>query len=456
MNLDDAQVFLHHGGFDYVRFEQTDLHGLTRAKTVPAGHFRHFAETGLNFFGGLLGLDAQSGVAPDTGYMAERHFQDHLIRPDLSTLAPIPWLPRTARVLAEPSWYDGTPAAAAPRFLLRRLLDRLGELGYALRSGLEYEFYLANAATREPVFEGIQIFWALRNDFDPPFMQRLLDGLRATGIDIITSNAEYGPGQMEINFSPSMGAAAADRAFIFKNAVKEMALQGIDGRRYMASFMTKPYADAAASGCHFHHSLFQRESGANAFFDAEAEDGLSTVARHWIGGQLAHAPALAALVAPTVNCAKRYKLWSFAPMNATWGYEDRTVAVRVKGARGADTHIENRMPGAASNPYIVAAAIIAAGLDGLARRIEPPPPTPDVAYVDESAPALPQRLDDSLEALTADTALHEYLGEEFITLFGAVKRFEIEKARDALPEYSSAEWPDTVTEWERQNLFEYL
>jgi glutamine synthetase len=456
MNLDDAQVFLHHGGFDYVRFEQTDLHGLTRGKTVPAAHFRRFAENGLNFFGGLLGLDAQSGVAPDTGYMAERHFQDHLIRPDLNTLAPIPWLSRTVRVLAEPSWYDGTPAAAAPRYLLRRLLDRLAEQGYALRSGFEYEFYLADAATREPVFEGIQIFWVVRNEFDPPFILRLLDGLRATGIDIITSNAEYGPGQMEINFAPATGVAAADQAFIFKNAVKEMALQGIDGRRYMASFMTKPYGDAAASGCHFHHSLLDRESGANAFYDADAEDGLSTVARHWIGGQLAHAPALAALVAPTVNCAKRYKLWSFAPMNVTWGYEDRTAAVRVKGTRGEETRLENRMPCAASNPYIVGAAILAAGLDGMARQIEPPPPTPDVAYVDESAPVLPQRLDDALEALVADTTLREYLGEEFITLYCAVKRFEVEKAREALPEYSSAEWPDTVTDWERQNLFEYL
>jgi glutamine synthetase len=463
MNINDAQSFLHDGGFEYVRFEQTDLHGLTRAKTVPEPHFRRFTENGLNFFGGLLGLDAQSGVAPDTGYMAERHFQDHLVRPDLDTLAPIPWLSRTARVLTEPSWYDGTPAAAAPRFLLRRLLDRLAERGYTLRSGFEYELYLADAVTREPVFEGIQIFWAVRNDFDPPFIMRLLEGLRATGIDIITSNAEYGPGQMEINFAPAMGVAAADQAFIFKNAVKEMALQGADGRgleaasrRYMASFMTKPYVDQAASGCHFHHSLLARDSGANAFADATSDDGLSTVTRHWIGGQIEHARALAALVAPTVNCAKRYKLWSFAPMNATWGYEDRTVAVRVKGARGQETHLENRMPCTASNPYIVAAAILAAGLDGLERQIEPPPPTAGIAYDDEQSTKLPQRLEESLDALEADTVLRDYLGEEFMTLFLAVKRFEVDKARAALPEYGSTEWPDIVTDWERQNLFEYL
>jgi glutamine synthetase len=220
--------------------------------------------------------------------------------------------------------------------------------------------------------------------------------------------------------------------------------------------MTKPYADAAASGCHVHHSLLERESGANAFADANAADGLSILARHWLGGQLAHARALAALVAPTVNCAKRYKLWSFAPMNVSWGYEDRTTAVRVKGGRGQETRLENRMPCAGSNPYIVAAAILAAGLDGLEREIEPPPPSAGIAYDDEGSTPLPQRLEESLEALGKDTVLREYLGEEFIKLLCAVKRFEIEKARAALPEYDSAEWPDIVTDWERQNLFEYI
>src|SRR5262249_10814389 len=154
------------------------------------------------------------------------------------------------------------------------------------------------------------------------------------------------PGQMEINVAPLVGLAAADQAFVFKNAVKELALL----RHYVASFMTKPYADQSASGCHYHHSLLRRDGGENAFADVDAPDGLSSVARQWIGGQMAHAGAVAAIAAPTVNCTKRYRLYSFAPMNVTWGYEDRTAALRVKGARGAETHLENRMPCAGSSP----------------------------------------------------------------------------------------------------------
>jgi glutamine synthetase len=220
--------------------------------------------------------------------------------------------------------------------------------------------------------------------------------------------------------------------------------------------MTKPYADQSASGCHYHHGLLRRDSGANAFADPDAEDGLSPVARHWIAGLLAHAPALTAIAAPTVNCAKRYKRYSFAPMNVTWGHEDRTAALRVKGARGAETHLENRMPCAGSNPYLVLAAVVAAGLDGVERELEPPPPTAAMAYADESATKLPATLDAALSAFEEDQTLGASLGEEFVKLFLAVKRHEIQKARTAMPEYSRADWPDVVTDWERENLFEYL
>jgi glutamine synthetase len=450
--IQEVEARLASEGFEYVRFEQPDLHGLSRGKTVPAGHFRHYAEHGLNFLGGLLGLDLQGGVAPGTGYLEERNFADSLIFPDLATLAVVPWAERTVRVLADPRWYDGQPLQAAPRHLARRQLERLEGLGYALRSGFEYELYLADAETRAPAFQGIQIFWTVRNNFDQGFVTGLLDSLRATGVDIITSNVEYGPGQMEINFAPRPGLAAADQAFVFKNAVKEIAQQ----HGYTASFMTKPYADQSASGCHYHHSLLHGDGGDNAFFDPDGPGGLSELARHWIGGQMAHAGALAALVAPTINCAKRYKLYSFAPMNVTWGHEDRTAALRVKGARGRETHLENRMPCGGSNPYLVLAAVVAAGLDGIQRRLEPPPPTAAMAYVDQESPRLPATLDEAVAAFERDETLGACLGEEFVKLFLAVKRHEIHKARSAIPEYGRADWPDVVTDWERENLFEYL
>jgi glutamine synthetase len=450
-DIDEAEGYLAEQGFDYVRFEQPDLHGLSRSKTVPARHFRHYAGNGLNFVGAVLGFDAQGGVAAGTGYLEERKFADSLLFPDLSTFAPVPWAERTARVLADPQWYDGSPLRAAPRHLAKRMLGQVGDMGYTVRSGIEYELYLVDATSGRPVFEGINMFWTVRNNFDHGFVNGLLDALHATGVDVITSNAEYGPGQMEINYAPATGIRAADDAFVFKNAVKELAQQ----HGLMASFMTKPYADQSASGSHYHHSLLDRD-GRNAFADPGTPDGLSALARHWIGGQMAHAPALAAIAAPSVNCTKRYKLFSFAPMNVTWGYEDRTAALRVKGARGAETHLENRMPCAGSNPYLVMAAVLAAGIDGAERGLEPPPPTAQVAYVDETATRLPRTLDDAVAAFEADGALRDRLGEEFVHLFLAVKRHEIAKARAAIPDYDQPEWPDVVTPWERENLFEYL
>ncbi|HEX6508928.1 MAG TPA: glutamine synthetase family protein [Chloroflexota bacterium] len=452
MDISEAAHYLEERDLDFVRFEQTDLHGMSRSKTVPASHFSTFAKRGLNFFGGLLGLDLQAGVAPGTGYMDERRFQDQLLRPSLDTIGPVPWMGRTARVIGEPCWYDGTPAQAGPRWLLRQMLSRLEGMGYLVLSGFEYEVYIVDAESRQPVFDGIQIFWTLRNSWDPIFMTDLLDSMTAAGVDIITENAEYGPGQLEINYAPATGVAAADKAFTFKNGLKEMAQQ----YGYMASFMTKPYADGSASGCHYHHSLLRVDGGENAFHDPDDPDGLSRLARHWIGGQIAHARGLTGLVSPTVNCAKRYRLYSFAPMNATWGFEDRTAAIRIKGLRGEDTHVENRTPGAASNPYLVAAAVLAAGIDGITRELEPPRPTEGIAYTNETAAPLPTTLDESLTALEEDTALQEYLGHEFMQLFLAVKRHEIAKAREAVEEYGTEEWPNTVTDWERQNLFEYL
>jgi glutamine synthetase len=271
-------------------------------------------------------------------------------------------------------------------------------------------------------------------------------------VDIITANAEYGPGQQEINFAPGWGIAAADAAFSFKQGVKEIARQ----HGYVASFMTKPFIDQSASGCHFHHSLYRGSDGANAFDDPAGSDGLSDVARQFIAGQIAHAPALTALFAPTVNCAKRYRFYSFAPTNATWGLENRTVGLRIKGVRGAHTHVENRIPCAASNPYLVLAGVIAAGIDGIRKSLVPPAPVSGIAYGMEGVADLPITLGAALDALEADTVLREALGEEFIHLFVAVKRHEIAKARAALADFDTPGFRDTVEKWERDELFEFL
>ena len=327
-------------GIEFIRFEQTDTHGISRSKTIPVRHFRSFAESGLNFLLGQLGFDVQGGVAPATGYLEDLGFPDSRILPDLSTYAALPWADKTARVLCEPHFQDGRPALAAPRTVARRALAELETLGYRLYSGFEYEFYLVDAATRQPPFPGIQIFATLRNNFDEALVYQILRDMTALGVDIITANAEYGPGQMEINFAPAHDIVAADHAFTFKNGLKEIAQRN----GMMASFMTKPYADQSANGCHFHHGLIDVATGSNAFRTPDGSPQLTDLGRWWLGGLIAHTSALVAFAAPTVNCGKRYKLFSFAPTNATWGDENRTVGFRMKGLGGASAHIENRLP----------------------------------------------------------------------------------------------------------------
>jgi glutamine synthetase len=450
MDLTEIQKLLRDKGVEFIRFEQTDTHGISRSKTIPVKHFEYFANNGLNFLLGQLGFDAQAFVAAGTGYLEELGFPDSHIKPDFDTVQVLPWADKTARILCEPYYLDGRPAMAAPRLVVKKLLSELQAMGYRLLSGFEYEFYLVDAATHQPPFPGIQIFATLRNNFNQELVYDILRSMAAVGVDIITANAEYGPGQMEINFSPAWNIAAADHAFTFKNGVKEIALQ----HGMIASFMTKPRIGQSASGCHYHQSLWQGDK--NAFVDNSREDGLSDICRYFLAGQLAHAEAICALAAPTVNCAKRFKLFSFAPTNATWGIENRTTGLRIKATRDESTHVENRFGCAASNPYLLMAASLAAGIDGLKSRLEPPPPVTGVAYGREGVVNLPIRLEDSLDAFEKDKVLQEALGSEFVRLFLAVKRHEISKAAAAISNYNAPEFYNCVDDWERAEYFEFL
>src|SRR5262249_24995834 len=182
MDLADIGRAIAEGQIEFVRFEQSDTHGIARSKLIPARHVARFAEDGLNFLLGHLGFDAQAGVAMGTGYLEDLGFPDSRIYPDPSTLRVLPWLDSTARLICEPRFYDGRPAAAAPRYIARRQLQALEEAGYRLRSGYEYEFYLRDMATGGPPYPGIQIFATLRNEFDGAFIRQLIRDLQAVDV----------------------------------------------------------------------------------------------------------------------------------------------------------------------------------------------------------------------------------------------------------------------------------
>ncbi len=424
-------------GISNVLFELPDMHGVARTKIVPLNKVRGFAEKGLNMYGGTLTLDTRSFVVSDSKYNEEKNYADQVLIPDLSTASIVPWMNKTARLICDTYWADGTPLHAAPRHVLRRAIAELDKLGYQAVVGLEYEFYLLDPTTMKPVFDGLHIFNHMRNTA-VPVAERIVELMPQIGIDIITANCEYGPGQFEINYGPHQGLRAGDLGFTFKNGVKYIARQ----LGYHATFMTKPFTDQSASGAHTHISLVSKESGENAFLDTNDKHGLSQTAYHFTQGMLKHANAAMALMAPTPNCYHRFVPHHFAPSNISWGLEDRTALIRAKNSRDSRTHLENRLPTALSNSYLATAAVIAAGILGLKEAEMPPELVEGLAESYGGFEPLPPTLDNALNALESDEAFRSILGDEFVQVFTTIKRSELARLKAH------------VTDWERDEYLE--
>jgi len=425
-------------GIRNVRFELPDMHGTSRSKLVPIDSAGGYAESGLNMYGGVVVLDSRSDVVGGTLYNEEVAYADQRLRPDAATAAVVPWADGTARVICDTYWDDGSPLGAAPRHVFRRVLDRCHELGFEPMIGVESEFYLLDAETREPLFDGYHIFNTVRNTYVPA-IERIVSSMSDFGIQIITANCEYAGSQWEINYTPSSGMDGADRAFTFKNAVKEIAFQ----EGYLATFMSKPFGDGAGSGAHTHLGLVTLDSGDNAMADADdAEAGLSAVGRSFVAGQLRHARSIYALLAPTINCMKRRRTHTFSPTNVSWGVEDRSAFVRVKGGELSSKHVENRAPTGLSNPYLVCAALLGAGLLGVEEQLELEPAARPPAEEDESKEQLPTTVSESLALLEADTKIVGLLGDEFVEAHGVMRRHELQR------------FADHVTDWEIEEYLE--
>jgi len=431
-------------GIRFVVFEFADMHGMPRSKIIPLSKFKHYAQHGLRMIGVMITVDTATNIVPETYHSEERNYGDAILRADISTAMVVPWMENTALVICDLYWPDGTPLQSAPRNVLRGVLKQLMELGYSALVALEYEFYLLrDVTTLEPVFERLHIFDTARN-VAVPVMAHIMDLLPQMGIEVLTCNSEYGPGQYEITYQAQQGIVGGDQGFTFKQAVRDIAHQ----MNYHASFMTKPFPEQSASGSHVHISLVKKD-GENAFLDSSDPLGLSKDAYHFIGGILKHAPAALALMAPTPNCYRRFVPHSFAPVNLSWGLDDRTALVRAKNTGDEETHLENRLPSALSNPYLAIATTIAAGLLGLKETLRPPELAHEPAGEISTFAPLPTSLDEALVALEGDGALRAVLGEEFTEIFIKTKRQEL--ARQA--EHVQLQVKAAELEWQRQ---EYL
>jgi glutamine synthetase len=426
-------------GIRWVRFELPDMHGISRSKTIPIEHVPAYAESGVNMYGGTAVLDTRSDVVGGTLYNEERMYADQLLHPDPATGAIVPWADRTARFICDATWYDGTPLHATPRQVFRRALERCRAMGFEPVMGSEFEFYLLTADTHEPLFSGYHIFNTARNDYVPT-IRRILEEMPQIGGSIITSNCEYAGSQWEINFAPGRGLDGPDLGFTFRNGVKEIAQQ--DG--LLATFMSKPFSASAGSGCHTHISLLSAADGSNVLADDSGPQGLSDTGRWFTGGLIRSARAIDALIAPTANCHRRRRRHTFSPTNISWGLEDRSALVRIKGGSAASRHIEYRAPSALSNPYLVGAALISAGLKGIEDGADPGGPSkPGIpAEDDPDFEPLPTSIAEALDAFDQDPMTRELFDEEFVTAYLTMRRYELARATD---------W---VTDWERAEYLE--
>ena len=424
MTPDQAKSFLAEHDVKFVLAQFVDIHGVAKTKAVPVEHFDDVLCDGVGFAGFAV-----------WGLGQEPHDADYMAVGELDTLSLVPWQPGYARIVCN-GVVNGEPWPFDTRYILRQQLRRLDERGLTINTGLEPEFMLL---VRKP--DGSFSVADASDALDKPcydykglsrsraFIEKLVDSLLAVGIDVYQIDHEDANGQFEINFTYSDGLTTADRLVFFRMAAGEIARE----LGMICSFMPKPLANRTGSGLHMHISLADQQNK-NLFHDASDRRGLglSPLAYHFLGGLLAHAPALTAFAAPSVNSYKRLVVGqsfsgaTWAPAYISYGANNRTSMVRVPFGR-----LELRLTDSACNPYLATAAVIAAGLDGVDRKLDPGEPHNVNHYTLSQAElrerrigVLPQSLHEALAALESDALFRETLGREFVDEFIRLKRME--------------------------------
>ncbi|HEU5315622.1 MAG TPA: glutamine synthetase family protein [Chloroflexota bacterium] len=404
-----------HSGLDtnvqFVDLQFTDVTGTLKSVVLPARQLAETLDYGHWFDGSALEGAARSMET------------DLLLRPDLSTWAVLPWLgpggERTARVLCDVQTPDETPFPADPRAVLRRVLADAADTGYEFHAAAEVEFFLfrGRPATHAPPAGGRGSrpadrggYFDLSPESDAHFRDEVVQTLDRLGVAVEASHHEIGPGQHELDLPLLPALRAADAMVTCKYAVKTVARR----RGLSATFMPKPLPDVAGSGLHLAQVLLDKD-GRNALAEPLDEHGLSRAGRAFIAGQLAHARAMCAVLAPSVNSYKRLGRGFDAPSSITWGHANPLAAIRVPRAQSRrQQHVELRCPDPSCNPYLALAVALAAGLDGIRQNLDTPPPV-DAALasglIDESQiEVLPASLGEALQELEWDPVVRDALG----------------------------------------------
>lgn len=416
---------------EHVFVEFPDLSGIARGKQVKADVFLEKWREGFSMNLTVLEAGALDDWDADSYYGVSTDFADGTLRPLPETFKTTPWRDDTGRVLCDFT-YDGEPVEAYTRSALDRVLDDLAALDLEATAGSELEFSLV-----EETADGYEPFTAYDHECvmsatekAAPFYDRLSEWAELFDIPLTLMHHEDGAGQLEVLFEHGTPMEVADRAFDFKRLVTEAARP----TDWEATFMAKPFTGASGNGYHLHVCLFR--DGDNVLADdSTADQQLSATGRAFVGGVLDHAEAITALTCPTVNALKRFIPETFAPYTASWGYNNRSTAVRIP--QSDPVRVETRIPAAEANPYLTTAAILAAGVDGI--RNETDPGEPGTGYVTEGR-RLPRTPGLALRALEEDDVLRAALGEELIQVYLDAKRTELNA------------FIEEVTDWEQRYI----
>jgi len=461
MDISRIKQLIDDGKIEYVKIGAPDIEGVYRGKRVDARYFLNSLEDGFGQCDVLFGWDIAEVVLPNLKFSNWEHgFADIVMKPDLSTFELVPWEENVASCVCDLWTEHGDPVAISPRYVLRKVIERARAMGYESLAAAELEFRFfreSQASLREkdfgpnltPLNPGNNCYSISQSSADDHLLGRIARMMRDSNVDIEGYNREHGPGMYEMNIRYADALKAGDRTMLFKTGVKEICYQmGLE-----ATFMAKWNDQEDGSSGHSHMSLWDRGRERNLFWDESAEEHMSTTMRQFLAGVLEKLPEFMALYAPVINSYKRYVEGTWAPLNTTWGLDNRTCAVRVINVNRNAIHIENRAPGADANFYLVFAATLAGGLYGIEHKLELPERLDGNAY-DEATVAralekghirpLARNLSTATDMLERSELAREYLGPDFVEHFVATRRWEVK-------EYEKA-----VTNWDRRRYLELI
>lgn len=443
LNFDELRALTESGEVDTVLACLVDMQGRLMGKRFHAAHFMGSAWEETHCCNYLLATDLE--MATPDGYAAtswQSGYGDYVMKPDLSTLRDVPWLPGTVMVLCDVlDHHTHQPISHSPRAMLKRQIDRLTALGYNAMMATELEFFLFeksfddirkdNFRDLEPISGYNEDYNILQTTKEEHVMRPVRNHLFAAGIPVENSKGEAEAGQEELNIRYSDALDTADYHSIAKHAIKEIAWQ----QGHAASFLAKWHQSRTGSSSHVHQSLWK--DGQSVFFDKSDKLGMSELMKNYMAGLLKYAPDYTYFLAPYINSYKRFQKGSFAPTRTIWSVDNRTAGFRLCGDGSKAVRVECRIGGSDLNPYLAMAAQLAAGIAGIEEKLELSEPMTGDVYEGKSE-SIPQTLRDSRETLHGSKMLRSAFGDDVVEHYARAAEWEIDDFDRVVTDYEIA------------------